>query len=172
MHGEIKLGRWLPFTAEQVIRTNRGMVWRASVRWNQLPILGADSLLDGKGAMRWRLLGILPVMTASGPDIARSAAGRLGAEFIWLPSALCADDVRWVDGISNQTQARLVVQGHAVTLALALAEDGRLQRVELIALGQSRGRRVSRGQVRRLDRRRSDFCRIYDSHAGAGGMVR
>lgn len=49
MHGEIKLGRWLPFTAEQVIRTNRGMVWRASVRWNQLPILGADSLLGRQG---------------------------------------------------------------------------------------------------------------------------
>jgi hypothetical protein len=32
MHGEIKLGRWWPFRAEEVIRWDRGMVWHAVVR--------------------------------------------------------------------------------------------------------------------------------------------
>src|ERR1022692_4923125 len=95
MHGEIKLGRWLPFTAEQVIHWGRGMIWRATVRMYGMPITGFDRLLDGAGAMRWKLLGIIPIMTASGPEITRSAAGRVTAESVWLPSALCRDEVAW-----------------------------------------------------------------------------
>jgi len=35
MHGEIKLKRWFPFSAEQVICWSRGLIWKAVVR---LPI--------------------------------------------------------------------------------------------------------------------------------------
>jgi hypothetical protein len=93
MHGEIKLKSWLPFTAEEVISWGRGMIWRASVRLYGLRITGADRLVDGKGAMRWRVLGLVPLMTASGPDITRSATGRLAAETVWLRSILCRDDL-------------------------------------------------------------------------------
>src|SRR3569623_1705960 len=95
MHGEIKLRGWYPFTAEQVIRWDRGMIWRATVEVHGLPIRGGDSFLDGEGAMRWRLFGLVPIITAEGADITRSAAGRAHVESIWLPSVLCADDVRW-----------------------------------------------------------------------------
>jgi len=96
MHGEIKLRRWYPFRAEQVIVWNRGFIWSATVRMSGMPIRGSDRLVDGEGAMRWRLLGLIPIMTASGPDIRRSAAGRVAAEAVWLPSVLCGDDVSWV----------------------------------------------------------------------------
>ncbi len=49
MHGEIKLKRWLPFTAEQVISWTRGMIWRARVSLHGLPISGFDRLVDGEG---------------------------------------------------------------------------------------------------------------------------
>src|SRR3569832_2882983 len=95
IHGEIKLRGWYPFTAEQVRRWVRGMIWRATVEVYGLPIRGGDSFLDGEGAMRWRLFGLVPIITAEGADITRSAAGRAHDESIWLPSVLCADDVRW-----------------------------------------------------------------------------
>ncbi|HXD99845.1 MAG TPA: DUF6544 family protein [Candidatus Acidoferrum sp.] len=41
MHGEIKLGRWWPFGAEEVIRWDRGMVWHAVVRMYGLPVRGS-----------------------------------------------------------------------------------------------------------------------------------
>jgi len=47
MHGHIQLGRFLPFTAEQVINWGRGFVWRASVRMFGIPITGFDRLMDG-----------------------------------------------------------------------------------------------------------------------------
>ncbi|MEQ9232690.1 DUF6544 family protein [Coleofasciculus sp. E2-BRE-01] len=95
MHGEIKLRGWLPFTAEQVICWRRGFIWRAAVRMNGLPVWGSDRMVDGVGGMRWKLLGLFPVMTASGADITRSTVGRMLAELIWLPSVLCQRDVLW-----------------------------------------------------------------------------
>jgi uncharacterized protein DUF6544 len=47
MHGEIKLKTWCPFTAEEVIRWDRGFVWRARVRFYRMPISGSDRWVDG-----------------------------------------------------------------------------------------------------------------------------
>lgn len=131
MHGEIKLQGWLPFSAEQVIRRGRGMIWRATVRIKGLPIRGFDRLVDGEGEMRWKLLGLIPVMTAAGPDITRSAAGRVGAEFAWLPSALCGDDVSWTAPDSSHARASFAVQGEKVEPTFAVDGAGRLESLEL-----------------------------------------
>jgi hypothetical protein len=138
MHGEIKLRGWLPFTAEQVIRRDRGMIWQAAVRMRGLPVRGSDRLLDGEGAMRWNLLGMIPVMTASGPDVTRSAAGRLAAESIWLPSVLL-EDVSWTTSDSSHAQAGFAVQGHPVGLALAVGDGGRLESLTMQRWGDPGG---------------------------------
>lgn len=80
MHGEIKLKSWIPFKAEQVICWEHGLIWSATAWMNGLPIVGSDRIIDGVGAMQWKLLGIFPVMIASGSDITRSAVGRLQSE--------------------------------------------------------------------------------------------
>src|SRR5437764_11648935 len=55
MRGEIKLGRWFPFRAEQVIHAKRGFIWHANVRRFGIPLFGGfDRLLDGAGEMRWK----------------------------------------------------------------------------------------------------------------------
>jgi len=139
MHGEIKLQRWLPFTAEQVIRWNRGFIWRATVRMHGIPIRGSDRLVDGEGAMRWKLFGVIPFMTASGPDITRSAAGRVQAESLWLPSALLGDDVSWTAPDSSHVHARFSVQDHPAELTLAVDGSGRVETVKLPRWGNPDG---------------------------------
>ena len=43
MHGEIKLKQWIPFTAEQVICWEHGLIWSATAWMNGfLPIVGSD----------------------------------------------------------------------------------------------------------------------------------
>lgn len=85
MHGEIKLGRWFPFHAEQVLTGNNEFVWAATVSVWGLPIVGSDEYVGGKGRMRWHLLGWIPVAVADGPDVSRSAQGRMQAEQeMWL----------------------------------------------------------------------------------------
>lgn len=139
MHGEIRIRRWLPFRAEQVIRRDRGMIWAAAARLAGLPIRGSDRLVDGEGAMRWRLLGLIPVLTASGSDVTRSAAGRLKAEIIWLPSALCGDDVSWTSAQTSRLRAGFAVAGEAADLELAIDAAGRLESVRLSRWGNPEG---------------------------------
>jgi hypothetical protein len=131
MHGEIKLRRWLPFKAEEVIVLNRGFIWRATVRMFGLPIRGSDRLVDGEGSMRWKLFGIIPVMTASGPDITRSAAGRVAAGTVWLPSVLCSDEVSWTSSDPSQLHAKFAVNGELMELELVIDDRGRLKTITL-----------------------------------------
>lgn len=135
MHGHIKLERWLPFTAEQVIRRDRGMIWRATARVSGISVSGYDRLVDGEGAMRWKLMGILPVMKASGPDITRSAAGRVIGESMWLPSMLCGNDGAWHEADSNRLSVRMTVPPESADLQLEIDESGSLRSIKLSRWG-------------------------------------
>jgi len=139
MHGEIKLKNWIPFKAEQVICWEHGLIWSATAWMNGLPIIGSDRILDGIGAMQWKLLGLFPVMTASGSDITRSAAGRLQAESIWLPSVFCRDDVAWTSLDSSHLHASFVVQREKAELDFNLEQTGRLKTVKLPRWGNPEG---------------------------------
>lgn len=85
MHGDIRLGgRWRAFHADETLTPGVGFVWAARVGL----VTGYDRLVDGRGGMRWRMLGAMSVQHADGPDVTRSAAGRLAGESVWLPTAL------------------------------------------------------------------------------------
>lgn len=139
MHGEIKLKRWLPFTAEQVIRRDRGMIWKATVRMFGLQIRGFDRLIDGEGAMHWKLFGVIPIMNASGADITRSTVGRVAAESVWLPSAMCADTTSWTQRDSAHVQARITLAGSAADVDLDVDAAGRLRTLALQRWGNPEG---------------------------------
>lgn len=139
MHGEIKLEQWSAFRAEEVICWNRGVIWRASVRMNGLPVVGSDRLVNGQGGMRWKLFGLFPVVAASGPDISRSAAGRFGAESMWLPSALCGPDVSWTPIDAGHVRARLAVQGYPIEFDVRVSDAGRLKDITLQRWGNPGG---------------------------------
>ena len=86
IRGSIKLGsRWLPFRGREALSPHRGLVW--AVRAAGV-IRGSDRYLVGKGSMDWKLFRLVRVVHADGPDVSRSAAGRVGAEAVWVPSAL------------------------------------------------------------------------------------
>lgn len=144
MHGEIKLKKWIPFTAEQVICWEHGLIWSATAWMNGfLPIVGSDRVIDGSGAMQWKLLGLFPVMTADGNDITRSAIGRLQAESMWLPSVLCGDEVSWTSTESSDLDSSLhssfVVQGEPAKLDFTIDRSGRLKTFKLPRWGNPDG---------------------------------
>lgn len=139
MHGTIRLRkRWHAFTAEQVIVRDRGMVWRARVKFAGTTIRGFDCFLDGEGAMRWKLAGVLPLIRAAGPDITRSTAGRFAAESVWLPSLLCSRQVSWKAEDPGVAHARFAIDSHAEDVALTLS-GGCLQSVALSRWGNPEG---------------------------------
>ncbi len=89
MTGRIKLGIWFPFTARQILVAGRGFVWQPVVGGRLVRFVGADALGPDGARMRFRLHDRITVVDASGPDVDRSAAGRLAAETVaWLPQVL------------------------------------------------------------------------------------
>lgn len=131
MHGEIKLKTWSPFTAEQVVCWERGFIWSATAWMNRLPIVGSDRIIDGIGAMQWKLLGLFPVRTGTGSDITRSAAGRFHTELMLLPSALCQSDVTWSSTEASHLHASFMAQGEQAELDLTIDQTGRLTSAKL-----------------------------------------
>jgi hypothetical protein len=125
MRGQLKLGRWLPFQAEQVLAPHHGFYWAARVAG---AISGFDRYLDGQGELRWKLLGVVPVTQAEGPDVARSAVGRAAGEAMWLPTALLPRfGVRWEAADHGHVTARFALDGVAVDLHYGLEDDGRIR---------------------------------------------
>ena len=79
-------GRLATSVARQVLAPPRGFVWAATARFIGIPVIGFDRLSSGSGQMRWRLGGLVPVVSATGPDVTRSAAGRLAGETVLVPT--------------------------------------------------------------------------------------
>lgn len=139
MHGEIKLRQWLPFTAEQVISWHRGFIWQAVVWMNGLPVWGSDRLVDGVGAMEWKLLGLFPVMRDSGMNIMRSNVGRMLGELVWLPSMLCQGDVLWTTPDPVHAHGQITHLGESTTLILSIGNQGELKSIQLKRWGNPEG---------------------------------
>jgi hypothetical protein len=89
--------------------------------------------------MRWKLIGIFTVMSASGPDISRSAAGRVKAESVWLPSILCGDDVSWTAPDSRHADAHFKVRTDTQPLTLIVDDKGGLKSIKLQRWGNPEG---------------------------------
>jgi uncharacterized protein DUF6920 len=132
MRGEIRLKRWRPFEAEEVIDHARGFVWKATVKGL---ISGQDALVDGTGSARWNWLGIVPVMRASGPDVTRSAIGRWLMESVWLPTMMRPDDGAVWEG-STVTLTRF---GETGRLHLGFSNGGALREFRMNRWGNPGG---------------------------------
>lgn len=139
MHGEIRLGRWRAFTATQALVPGAGYVWAARTRIGVIPVRGYDSLANGRGEMRWRALGIVPVSSAVGADVTRSAVGRLAAESVLLPPCLVA--AAWSPGLDRDSAVFRPPGSSSADddVTIAVAPDGRLRGVSMRRWGNPAG---------------------------------
>lgn len=133
MHGDIRIGRWLPFTATQILRSGVGFVWKPIVGGRLLRFVGADILGPDDARVEFRLHGRIPVARSSGPDTARSAAGRLAAETIaWVPQAATPQaGATWrpIDG--DRAAVSLNAAGTDVELVIEVDDNGQLRSIHL-----------------------------------------
>jgi hypothetical protein len=131
MTGEIKLKKWLPFTATQVIRLEKGFVWGAKATSGLMFIKGFDQFIDGVGEMRWKLFGVFPVMTGTGPDISRSAGDRFAIEHIFMPSAFCASEAAWAENGNTIS----VTMPNSPAISLGVEPSGRVKSISMLRWG-------------------------------------
>jgi len=128
MHGEIKIGKWWTFTAQQIIAPG-GFIWAADAGRFPMRIRGFDQYADGSGQMRWRLFDLIPVMSASGDDITRSAAGRLAGETVLVPGAALADNVTWTHRDDHHATATIVDGTFTHQVSIDIDDAGSLRAV-------------------------------------------
>ena len=139
MHGEIKLAGWHPFTADQVISWNVGMIWQASVRMYGMTVSGSDRLLNGQGAMQWKLFGKVPLVNAAGPDITRSSAGRMNIESLWLPSVLTQPNVQWGHAETDSFIIRFTANQEDAEIEYRVDHSGQLKSISMPRWGNPGG---------------------------------
>ena len=127
MRGRIKVGRWLPFRAREVLNPHLGFIWAARAAGL---ISGSDHYAQGRGEMDWKLAGLLRVVHAEGPDISRSAAGRAAAEAVWVPTALLPRfDVEWTADDDTHISARYQIDNQPIHVHYQLTPDAYIQSV-------------------------------------------
>lgn len=125
MRGSIKLGRWLPFQATQMLDPHRGFIWAARVAG---VIVGSDQYIDGVGGTDWKLFGLFTVASAAGRDVSRSAAGRGGAEGLWVPTALLPRfGATWSATDDSHVSVQHALGDTPLDVSYNLHPDGRIQ---------------------------------------------
>jgi hypothetical protein len=136
MHGEIRLGRWRPFTAVQRLTPAGGFLWAATVRLRGLPVVGFDRYTRGTGEMRWRLANLVPVIASTGEDTSRSAAGRHAGELlVAAPAAALGPQVTWRAVDSRRAIARVRDHWYAHDVTLTVGRSGALAEVAMTRWG-------------------------------------
>lgn len=121
---------WSPLTAEQRFSTQPpGFVWDARIRMAPLvEVRVRDSYLDGAGAMRARIAGVIPVVDQSGsPELAAGALHRYLAEAVWFPTALLpGQGVVWEPIDDRSARATLTDGRTTVSLDFRFGENGEI----------------------------------------------
>lgn len=131
LHGRIRIGRWRAFTAVQVLAPRTGYIWAAHTRLLGLPVTGFDRWTRGTGEMQHRVLRRLPLVRAAGPDLTRSAAGRLAAELVLWPPAALHPAIGWRQTGADSVLMRVPIADTVHEVTLAIDADGRLSRVSV-----------------------------------------
>lgn len=110
--------------------------WQARTRYRGLPVRVTDDYGTGRGSVRVDLLSFLPLIRASGPDVSRSARGRLAAEAVWLPSALLpGSGAVWEQLGDDVARVERVIDGDPIALTLEIDGSGRLRRLGMERFG-------------------------------------
>jgi hypothetical protein len=141
--GTIRVGRWRRYVADWYLAPPTSFEWAARTRLAGVPVAGSDRFRDGTGAMRWQLFGRLPLIDATGPDVSRSAAGRLASEMFFVPAAARAAVESWRAVSADQAVAKLTVGEWPQEVRITVGPDGVLRRVELQRWGKPSGRQFA-----------------------------
>lgn len=123
---------WVPFEARQRICAERGFIWASRIAaMRHLELYGTDWLFGEDAGIEHALADWWPVVERRGPELARSALGRLMVELAWLPSALTPQrGARWSRG--DQDRAVVTPAGRAMPTTIVVAEDGRLLEASVV----------------------------------------
>lgn len=137
MKGRIKIGVWLPFTAQQDC-DGSSFTWRAQVPRHGRCLTVTDSYDDGQASIDGRLFGAIRLFHSDDENIVRSAAGRAATEGIVAPIGLLPSPTRiWRAASDNEIIVELALAPERPALHVTIDNDGAVQSVNLQRWGDT-----------------------------------
>jgi hypothetical protein len=139
MRGRIKVGLWLPFSAEQTV-DGRSFTWHAHVGRGPLtPLRITDRYADAAGSTEGRLLGRVTLFHADDLNTARSAATRAAIESVVFapPSVLPDRGVAWRAETENVIVARFDLPPEQPEVRVQIDEHGAIRTVTALRWGNA-----------------------------------
>jgi hypothetical protein len=139
MRGRIRVGLWLPFTAEQTV-DGRSFTWRARVGRGPLtPPRVVDRYADAAGSTEGRLLGRVTLFHSEDGNTARSAATRAAIEsVVFAPhSVLPGSGVAWRAESKNVIVARFDLPPERPEVRLGIDDHGSIRTVGALRWGNA-----------------------------------
>ena len=120
--------RWMPLVAEQDFTTNPpAFAWRATVRlFPPVSISAIDEFSEGHGSMRIKLLSLIPMGNAQGPEMDQGELQRYLGEMIWFPTVWLAENIEWQAIDANSVQATIRQREVTASVTLHINEQGQL----------------------------------------------
>ena len=139
MTGRIKVGVWLPFTAEQTV-DGRSFTWSARVGRGPLtPLRVIDRYAAGAGRTEGRLLGRVTVFHAEDVNTARSAATRAAIEsVVFAPLSVLPDrGVAWRAETEHTIVARFDLAPERPEVRVRIDDRGAIRTVSALRWGNA-----------------------------------
>jgi Family of unknown function (DUF6544) len=138
MRGRIRVGAWLPFTAEQDTARDR-FSWTAWVGAGRLTVLRVvDAYADGGARTEGRLFGRARLFHSDDEDTIRSAAGRAALEAVAFAPAtvLPGPDVEWRAESDDVVVGALAIGPERPEVRVRLGPDGSVRSVSTMRWGR------------------------------------
>ena len=119
---------WMAITGEQYITTDpAGFIWEGSPRW----FVARDAYEAGRGSLRVRLLGAVPIVNGHGPHYDEGELQRWLAETTWLPTALLPGaGIAWTAVDEHSAQLTFTQGGQSVTCLMRFNERDEIEACE------------------------------------------
>ncbi|MCB0531479.1 MAG: hypothetical protein H6574_12405 [Lewinellaceae bacterium] len=119
-------GKWMPFEATQTTRIGQpGFIWMVQVEAAPfVQLVGRDKYLDGKGYMLIKLLSLVPIADARGPETDQGALLRYLGELVWCPAAVVSDYIHWEAIDERSAKATMRYQGVEASGTFTFTPEG------------------------------------------------
>jgi hypothetical protein len=123
--------KWLPFVAHQYFTTAPpAFLWHCMMR--PVPFVwvsATDRFSRSRGDMRIKLLSIIPMGDARGPEMDQSELQRYLAEMIWFPTAWLSSAIEWQAIDAHSVKATMRASGITAGVVLHVNEQGQVTHV-------------------------------------------
>lgn len=113
-----------------------GFTWTAKTKMYNLPVSVTDYYMRNDGTVHVELIHLITIVNEGGPDVTRSARGRLAIEAVWCPTSLLPGPNVHGEAL-DENRARFVqmIDGEKIATDITVDEAGRLLEISLRRYG-------------------------------------